>query len=59
MLWRLALSRVEARIAYAMRSLGCIVNALAVSTLFGEQLTPTKLVVNRIICLGVFVLARN
>jgi multidrug transporter EmrE-like cation transporter len=59
MLWRLALSQVEVRIAYAMWSLGCMVNALAASTLFGEQLTPTKFVGIGISCLGVFVLARN
>jgi len=56
---RLALSRVEARIAYAMRTLGCIVNGLAASTLLGEQLTPKKLVVNRIFCLSVVVVGRN
>jgi multidrug transporter EmrE-like cation transporter len=59
MVWILALSRVDVSVAYPMLSLGYIVNALAASALFGEQLTPTKLVGIGIICLGVFVLARN
>jgi multidrug transporter EmrE-like cation transporter len=57
--WILALSWVDVSVAYPMLSLGYIVNALAASALFGEQLTPTKLIGIGIICLGVFVLARN
>ena len=59
MVWILALSRVDVSVAYPMLSLGYIVNALAAFALFGEELTPTKLVGIGIICLGVFVLARN
>jgi len=57
--WILALSRVDVSVAYPMLSLGYIVNAFAASALFGEELTLTKLVGIGIICLGVFVLARN
>jgi multidrug transporter EmrE-like cation transporter len=57
--WILALSRVDVSVAYPMLSLGYIVNAFAAFALFGEELTPTKLIGIGIICLGVFVLARN
>jgi len=57
--WILALSRVDVSVAYPMLSLGYVVNAFAAFILFGEELTPTKLIGIGIICLGVFVLARN
>jgi multidrug transporter EmrE-like cation transporter len=57
--WILALSRVEVSIAYPMLSIGYIVNAFAAWALFGEALTPMRLVGIGIIVLGVFVLARS
>ncbi len=59
MIWVLALSRVDVSVAYPMLSLGYGVNAFAVFALFGEELISTKLIGIGIICLGVFVLARN
>ena len=59
MVWILALSRVDVSVAYPMLSLGYIVNALAAFALFGEALTPAKLIGIGIICFGVFILARN
>ena len=57
--WILALSRVDVSIAYPMLSIGYIVNAFAAWALFGEALTPMRLVGIGIIVLGVFVLARS
>jgi multidrug transporter EmrE-like cation transporter len=57
--WILALSRVEVSIAYPMLSIGYIVNAFAAWALFGEALTPMRLLGIGIIVLGVFVLARS
>ena len=57
--WIMALSRVEVSIAYPMLSIGYVVNALAAWYLFGEALTPLRLLVIGIIILGVFVVARS
>jgi multidrug transporter EmrE-like cation transporter len=57
--WILALSRVDVSIAYPMLSIGYIVNAFAAWALFGEALTPMRLLGIGIIVLGVFVLARS
>ena len=57
--WILALSRVDVSIAYPMLSIGYIVNAFAAWALFGEALTPMRLVGIGIIVVGVFVLARS
>ena len=57
--WILALSRVEVSIAYPMLSLGYVVNAFAAYWLFGEALSPQKLVAIGIIIIGVYVLARS
>jgi len=57
--WILALSRTEVSIAYPMLSLGYIVNALAAWHLFGEAVTPLRLVGIGIIIVGVFVVARG
>ncbi|MCG6900601.1 MAG: EamA family transporter [Gammaproteobacteria bacterium] len=56
--WILALSRVDVSIAYPMLSVGYIVNAFAAYALFGEALTPARLLGIGIIILGVTVLAR-
>lgn len=57
--WILALSRVDVSIAYPMLSIGYIVNAIAAWALFGETLTPMRLVGIGVIILGVFILARS
>jgi multidrug transporter EmrE-like cation transporter len=57
--WIMALSRVEVSIAYPMLSIGYVVNALAAWYLFGEALTPLRLLGIGIIILGVFVVARS
>ena len=57
--WILALSRVEVSIAYPMLSIGYVVNALAAWYLFGEVVTPMRLLGIGIIILGVFVVARS
>lgn len=57
--WILALSRVEVSIAYPMLSIGYVVNAAAAWYLFGEAVTPMRLLGIGIIVLGVFVVARS
>ena len=58
-IWIVALSRVDVSIAYPMLSIGYVVNAFAAWWLFGEMLTPMRLVGISIILVGVFVLARS
>jgi multidrug transporter EmrE-like cation transporter len=58
-IWIVALSRVDVSLAYPMLSLGYIVNALAAWALFGEALTPAKMVGILVILLGVVILARG
>jgi multidrug transporter EmrE-like cation transporter len=57
--WILALSRVDVSIAYPMLSIGYVVNAVAAWALFGEALTPMRLLGIGVIILGVFILARS
>jgi len=57
--WILALSRTEVSIAYPMLSIGYIVNAVAAWYLFGEAVTPMRLVGIGIIVVGVFLVARS
>ena len=56
--WTLALSRVQVSIAYPMLSLGYVAVAFATWWLFGEALTPAKLVGIGVIILGVVILFR-
>jgi multidrug transporter EmrE-like cation transporter len=58
-IWILALSRVDVSIAYPMLSVGYVVNAIAAYALFGEALTPGRMIGIGIIILGVTVLARS
>jgi multidrug transporter EmrE-like cation transporter len=55
-LWVLALSRVDVSIAYPMLSIGYVVNAVAAWALFGEALTPMRIVGIAVIILGVYLL---
>lgn len=57
--WILALSRAEVSVAYPMLSIGYVVNALAAWYLFGEAVTPARLLGIGIIVLGVFIVARS
>ena len=57
--WILALSRAEVSIAYPMLSIGYVVNAIAAWHMFGEAVTPVRLVGISIIVLGVFIVARS
>lgn len=56
--WILALTRVQVSVAYPMLSLGYVVTAFAAWGLFGEALSPHKLLGIAIIIAGVVVLAR-
>ena len=58
-IWIMALSRVQVSIAYPMLSIGYVVNALAAWYLFGEAVTPMRLLGIGIIILGVFVVTRS
>ena len=58
-IWIMALSRVEVSIAYPMLSVGYVVNAAAAWYLFGEAVTPMRLLGIAILILGVFVVARS
>jgi multidrug transporter EmrE-like cation transporter len=57
--WIMALSRVEVSIAYPMLSLGYVVNAFAAYWLFGEAVTPMRLLGIGVIIFGVFIVARS
>ena len=57
--WILALTRVQVSLAYPMLSLGYVVTAFAAWWLFGETLTPHKLLGIAIIIAGVVLLARS
>ena len=57
--WIMALSRVEVSIAYPMLSVGYVLNAVAAWYLFGEAVTPMRLVGIGVIILGVFIIARS
>jgi multidrug transporter EmrE-like cation transporter len=57
--WIMALSRVEVSIAYPMLSIGYVVNAAAAYYLFGEAITPMRLLGIGIIIIGVYIVARS
>jgi multidrug transporter EmrE-like cation transporter len=57
--WIMALSRVEVSIAYPMLSIGYVVNAMAAWWLFGEAVTPMRLLGIGVIILGVFIVTRS
>jgi multidrug transporter EmrE-like cation transporter len=57
--WILALSRVEVSIAYPLLSVGYVVNAIAAYYLFGEAVTPMRMIGIGVIILGVFLVARS
>jgi multidrug transporter EmrE-like cation transporter len=55
--WILALTRVDVSIAYPMLSIGYVVNAVAAWALFGEALTPMRVIGIMVIIVGVYLLA--
>ena len=57
--WIMALSRVEVSIAYPMLSVGYVVNAIAAYYMFGESVTPMRMIGIGIIVLGVYIVARS
>lgn len=57
--WILALSRVDVSIAYPMLSIGYVVNAGLAWWLFGEAVTPMRMIGIGVICIGVFIVARS
>lgn len=57
--WVLGLSRVPVSIAYPMLSIGYVLNAIAAWYLFGEAVTPMRLLGIGVIILGVFIVARS
>jgi multidrug transporter EmrE-like cation transporter len=57
--WIMALSRVEVSVAYPLLSVGYLVNALAAWYLFGEAVTPMRMLGIGIIIVGVFIVARS
>ncbi len=57
--WIMALSRVEVSVAYPLLSVGYVVNAVAAWYLFGEAVTPLRLLGIGIIIIGVCLVARS
>jgi multidrug transporter EmrE-like cation transporter len=57
--WILGLSRVDVSIAYPLLSLGYVLNAAAAWWLFGEALTPMRIVGIGVIMVGVYILTRS
>ena len=57
--WILGLSRVDVSIAYPLLSLGYVLNAAAAWWLFGEAMTPTRLLGIGVIIVGVYILTRS
>jgi len=57
--WLLVLSRVQVSYAYPMLSIGYVVNAIAASLLFGEDLSMIRMTGIFIIMTGVYLVARS
>jgi multidrug transporter EmrE-like cation transporter len=57
--WVAALSRTEVSLAYPFLSLGYVVNAAAAWYLFGENVSPQRILALAVIILGVWLLART
>jgi multidrug transporter EmrE-like cation transporter len=57
--WILGLSRVDVSIAYPLLSLGYVLNAAAAWWLFGEAMTPMRLLGIGVIIVGVYILTRS
>lgn len=57
--WIGALSRTPVSVAYPMLSIGYVVNAFAAWYLFGEALTPTRIIGITVIIVGVYLITRS
>lgn len=57
--WILGLSRVDVSIAYPLLSVGYVLNAFLAWWLFGEALTPQRLIGIAVIIVGVVILTRS
>ena len=57
--WVMALSRVDVSIAYPMLSIGYIVTAFLAYMLFGEAITPMRILGIVVIIIGVALVARS
>ena len=57
--WILGLSRVDVSIAYPMLSVGYVLNAIAAWYVFGEAVSPTRLLGIGVIIVGVYIVARS
>ncbi|WP_345815121.1 SMR family transporter [Paraburkholderia sp. PREW-6R] len=58
-IWIVALSKVPVSVAYPMLSIGYVVNAIAAWYLFGEILSPQKLIGIAVIIVGVYLVAKS
>ena len=58
-IWIVALSRTQVSVAYPMTSLGYVINAFAAWWLFGEAVTPARLLAIGVILLGVILLYKS
>ena len=59
MVWLIVLSKAEVSYAYPLISLGYVLTAVLAWMLLGEALSENRLVGIIVICLGVFLIARN
>jgi multidrug transporter EmrE-like cation transporter len=57
--WITALTKVEVSVAYPMLSIGYVVNAALAWYLFGEAVTPMRLIGIAIIIVGVVIVVRS
>jgi multidrug transporter EmrE-like cation transporter len=58
-LWIVALTRVDVTIAYPMLSMGYVIAALLAWQIFGEALTPGRMLGIAVILVGVIILGRS
>jgi len=59
LVWLIVLSKAEVSYAYPLISLGYVLTAILAWLMFGEALNENRLVGILVICLGVFLIARN
>ncbi|NLE45700.1 MAG: EamA family transporter [Chloroflexi bacterium] len=57
--WLTALSRVELSYAYPFASLSYVAMLIASWLLFGENITPLRLLGTAVVCTGVFLISRS
>lgn len=57
--WMMVLSRAEVSVAYPTSSIGYVVTAMAAFFIFGENLTPMRILGILVIMLGVYLISRT